>query len=333
MRIKVVFVSILALLLFSQNSFSQRPGLPSPVLQNDGENSNSIDFYKVGDITGNIGDAKAILLPKPIYPIEAKDAGAEGKVKVEITIDESGSVTAAKAVSGHPTLFEATQKAALQSKFSVPKVGGQGTQVSGVLNYNFLIEMPNWFKVGYDIAVIEKTPSLGFFQIGVIRKVVKPDWQTEFDLLAALQEIKDEERKALAAMPVEKPVVVNRTTRNSVSRMIIARLPIPPQNPRKISLSQDLITAFQQRLANDETSLWQFNLGLAFVKVQELYRNPNTRQNSAEILKPFVQNAPINVSAEYLEHLKSLIISLENQTSADVRIEIGKTIAKLQRIK
>jgi TonB family protein len=329
MRVKVVFISICVLILFSQNSFSQVFPTPFPVLRTERSNPNAAEFYKIGETTGNIGGAKAILLPKPVYPVEAREAGAEGKVKVEVTIDENGNVTAAKAVSGHPALFEAAQNAALKSKFSVPKVGGEGTKVSGFITYDFLIETPNWFKVGYDIAVIEKLPTLGFFQIPVIKKAIQTDWQTEIDLLEQLRVIRNEEKKAFDNMPVERPVLMNSRTPNSVSQSISARLYIPPQNPQKISAAQNLLTALQGRLAGDESKLWQLNLGIAFIKVQELNRNPNTRQNAVEILKPFVESAP----AEYSEKLKNLIDIFETKSALDIRDAIGRTIAELQKVK
>jgi TonB family protein len=338
MRVKVVFISICVLILLAaQNSFSQRPVLPTPfpVLRTERSNPNSSEFYKIGETTGNIGGAKAILLPKPTYPVEAREAGAEGKVKVEITIDESGSVIAAKAVSGHPALYEAAQNAALKSKFSVPKVGGEGTKVSGFITYDFLIETPNWFKVGYDIAVIEKVPTLGFFQIPVIKKVVQSDWQTEIDLLEQLHEIRNEEKKAFDNMPVERPVLTNNRTPNSASQTMSMRLNIPPQNPQKISASQNLITALQARLAGDELSLWQLNLGVAFIKVQEISRNPSTRRSAAGILEPFVERAPANVPAECLEQLKNLIEAFKTKSydAIDARDAIGRTIAVLQKVK
>lgn len=342
MRIKAVFISIFALLLpAAPNSFAQRPvSSILPVLRTERSSGNSAEFYKIGETTGNIGGALAILLPKPAFPVEARETGAEGKVKVEITIDESGSVIAAKAVSGHPTLFDAARNAALKSKFSVPKSGGQGTKVSGFITYNFLIESPNWFKVGYDIAVIEKVPTLGFLQIPVIKKVFQIDWQTEIDLLEQLKTIRDEEKKAFDDMPVQRPVLSNSRTPNSVSRTLSMRLNIPPQNPQKISASQNLITALQARLAADELSLWQLNLGVAFIKIQELQRNPATRQSAVEILKPFIQTAPADITAEYLEQITNLMDLFENQPVAndknslpDIRDAIGRTVAKLQRIK
>ncbi|MGC2237569.1 MAG: energy transducer TonB [Pyrinomonadaceae bacterium] len=337
MRVKAVFISICVLILSSQNLFSQRPVLPTPfpVLRTERSDVRASEFYKVGETTGNIGGAKAILLPKPVYPVEAREAGAEGKVKVEITIDESGSVASAKAVSGHPALYEAAQNAALKSKFSVPKVGGEGTKVSGFITYDFLIETPNWFKVGYDIAVIEKLPTLGFFQIPVIKKVIQTDWQTETDLLEQLRVIRNEEKKAFDSMPVERPVLMNNRTPNSASQTMSMRINIPPQNPQKISAAQNLLTALQARLAGDELSLWQLNLGIAFIKVQELYRNPVTRKIAVEILKPYSQNAPANVPAAYSEQLKNLIETFETKSNdeTDVRDAIGRTIAVLQKIK
>lgn len=337
MRVKVVFISICVLILFSQNIFSQRPVLPTPfpVLRTERSDARASEFYKVGETTGNIGGAKAILLPKPVYPVEARESGAEGKVKVEITIDESGNVASAKAVSGHPALFEAAQNAALKSKFSVPKVGGEGTKVSGFITYDFLIETPNWFKVGYDIAVIEKLPTLGFFQIPVIKKVIQTDWQTETDLLEQLRVIRNEEKKNYDNMIIDKPVLMNSRTPNSASQSMTVRLNIPPPNPQKISAAQNLLTALQTRIAGDELSLWQLNLGIAFIKIQELYRNPVTRKIAVETLKPYSQNAPANVPAAYSEQLKNLIETFETKSNdeIDVRDAIGRTIAVLQKVK
>lgn len=336
MKIKVVFCLGFLLLLFSASAFSQRPAMSTlPVLRDGRDNPDFKDFYKIGETTGNIGGAKAILLPKPTFPFEAREAGAEGRVKVEITIDESGSVSAAKAVSGHPALYETAEKAARQSKFSVPKAGGAGTQVSGFISYNFLIETPNWFKVGYDVAVIEKLPTLGFFQISIIKKAIQPDWQTEIDLLAQLRAIRNEEKKAFGDAPVEKPVFVNKSGKTSASQSVSMRLNIPPQNPQKVSASQNLITALQARLASDELKLWQLNLGVAFIKLQEISRNPATRRGAVGILEPFVQNAPANVPAEYLEPLKALIeaYKTESYDEMNIRNSIGKTIAALQTVK
>ena len=52
-------------------------------------------------ITGGVLNGKAIRLPRPGYPPIARSAHASGTVVVQVTIDESGAVISAHAVSGH----------------------------------------------------------------------------------------------------------------------------------------------------------------------------------------------------------------------------------------
>jgi TonB family protein len=54
----------------------------------------------------------------PAYPAIAKAAHAFGEVKIEVTVDETGRVIAAHAVSGHPLLQAAAVSAARQASFN-----------------------------------------------------------------------------------------------------------------------------------------------------------------------------------------------------------------------
>src|SRR5918911_935926 len=90
-----------------------------------------------GPISGGVLNGKAISLPKPAYPPIAKAARASGTVTVQVTIDESGNVIAARAVSGHPLLQAAAVAAARSAKFSPTKLSGQPVKVTGVITYNF----------------------------------------------------------------------------------------------------------------------------------------------------------------------------------------------------
>jgi len=90
-----------------------------------------------GGPAGEVLNGRAITLPKPRYPQVARAAGATGTVTVNITIDEEGNVTAAKAVSGHPLLQGASVEAARNAKFSPTKVSGQPVKVHGVLVFAF----------------------------------------------------------------------------------------------------------------------------------------------------------------------------------------------------
>ena len=85
-----------------------------------------------GPITG-----QATSLPQPPYPVLAKQTGIQGRVSVQVLIDEKGNVVSATAIDGHPMLRVAAQRAALQAKFSPTTLGGLPVKVSGVITYDF----------------------------------------------------------------------------------------------------------------------------------------------------------------------------------------------------
>ncbi|HKR59820.1 MAG TPA: TonB family protein, partial [Pyrinomonadaceae bacterium] len=91
-------------------------------------------------ISGGVLNGKAISLPPPIYPPEARAARASGTVTVQITVDEYGGVLNARAISGHPLLQAAAVNAALQARFSPTFLMGEAVKVTGVLVYNFVAQ-------------------------------------------------------------------------------------------------------------------------------------------------------------------------------------------------
>lgn len=88
-------------------------------------------------ISGGVLNGKALSLPKPEYPVDARNAHASGAVVVQVTIDEQGNVIAAHAVSGHPLLQQVSVNAALLAKFSPTSLMGEPVKVTGVITYNF----------------------------------------------------------------------------------------------------------------------------------------------------------------------------------------------------
>jgi TonB family protein len=89
-------------------------------------------------ISGGVLNGKATSLPKPVYPAIAKSAHAAGTVVVQVTIDESGKVISARAVSGHPLLQAAAVQAAYGARFSPTQLSGQPVKVTGTISYNFV---------------------------------------------------------------------------------------------------------------------------------------------------------------------------------------------------
>ncbi len=76
-------------------------------------------------------------LPKPAYPAAALAINAQGKVDVQVVIDESGKVISAKAVSGNALLRQAAEKAAREARFSPTYLSNVAVKVTGVIVYNF----------------------------------------------------------------------------------------------------------------------------------------------------------------------------------------------------
>lgn len=88
--------------------------------------------------TSRILNGEAKYLAKPPYPQPAKLVHASGAVNVQVTIDESGNIIAANAVSGHPLLRQVSEQAARSSKFNPTILNDQKVKVTGVIVYNFI---------------------------------------------------------------------------------------------------------------------------------------------------------------------------------------------------
>jgi TonB family protein len=84
-------------------------------------------------------NGKAIKLPKPTYPEEARRNRAQGVVVVAVTIDERGKVIEAHDMCGtNPLLAQASTEAALKAQFTPTKLSGQPVKVTGIITYNFV---------------------------------------------------------------------------------------------------------------------------------------------------------------------------------------------------
>ena len=83
-------------------------------------------------------NGKAVKLVKPRYPENARAKGATGSVEVRATIDETGRVIFACAVSGHPVFHRSAEQAALASQFSQTLINGRPVKVDGIIVYNFV---------------------------------------------------------------------------------------------------------------------------------------------------------------------------------------------------
>jgi TonB family protein len=83
----------------------------------------------------------ALKLATPVYPEIAQKLNAQGKVTVQITIDEEGKVIFAKATSGSSLLRSPSEDAARKSKFRPTFVGSRPVKATGYITYNFVDKM------------------------------------------------------------------------------------------------------------------------------------------------------------------------------------------------
>jgi TonB family protein len=105
------------------------------VQQFEGLFSSGLPFVPLAEVL----NGRALFLPKPDYPREARELNLDGTVVVQVEIDEKGNVTAAKDLcQGPPYLSESSTKAAFQARFSPTTVGGNPVKVKGVIVYNFV---------------------------------------------------------------------------------------------------------------------------------------------------------------------------------------------------
>lgn len=88
-------------------------------------------------VSGGVLRGKAIRKPQPSYPGMAKAAGVEGAVAVEVTVDESGTVYSARAISGHPLLRDAAVTAARGWTFKPTLRQGKRVMVIGTITFDF----------------------------------------------------------------------------------------------------------------------------------------------------------------------------------------------------
>ena len=109
------------------------------------------DLAKVGKILtsgdepykGGVVNGKAINLQQPPYPADARKVRADGKIAVEVLIDEKGHVIhacGAKNKKVYLSLIEVSEWAAYKSPFTPTTVGGKPVKVTGTIIYNFIAQ-------------------------------------------------------------------------------------------------------------------------------------------------------------------------------------------------
>jgi TonB family protein len=171
-------------------------------------------------IKGGVLNGKAISLPKPAYPEEAKAGKLEGMARIKVVINEEGLVESAEPVyesipttkthadgtkeevlvePADPILLEAARSAALQAKFSPTRLSGNPVKVEGVITYNFV--------AGGTIAVKGNAPAGGGVLNGNAESLPSPGYPPAAKAvkaagIVAVQVVIDEEGNVISASAI-----------------------------------------------------------------------------------------------------------------------------------
>jgi TonB family protein len=94
------------------------------------------EFVNVGMLSA----ANALRMVTPVYSVIAQRSLVEGKVVVDVELDETGSVVSAKASTGHQMLRGSAEDAAKRSKFKPAMYHDRPIRSKGQIVYNFSLK-------------------------------------------------------------------------------------------------------------------------------------------------------------------------------------------------
>jgi len=111
---------------------SPKASTPAPARSTDSQNPEGPKTISTGLL-----NARATKRVLPTYPQAAKSAGAEGPVRVYVTVGENGTVIDVSRSEGPALLKEAAERAALQWRFHPTHVSGKAVRLTGYIEFTF----------------------------------------------------------------------------------------------------------------------------------------------------------------------------------------------------
>lgn len=299
--------------------------------------SDSADFT-VGDVRGTVQN-KALFLPKPIYPDDARRLGIEGVVRVQIKINEQGFVVNASAISGDPLLTTLAEDAALKSKFKpLMDISSRAVPSEGILSYPFVMRKIGWSRIGADLQTLAG-PSAEAVPMPVLLKSLNPEWTDELAALKRLGEIAGTARPRFVPIrTIASPNRNQQSTSNTRSSSMAGMIVLPTSPLEQGMLVQGLADSIRKRLADDELSLWQFETGLDIVRAFYLStmiqtprnNNPNRFTEASIIVSDRLSKLPTGVSGDVVTALKNLEKNLGTEKrTKEIDDEIHASIVEI----
>jgi TonB family protein len=273
-------------------------------------------------IVGGVVNGKAIVLPTPLYPEEAKKSGIGGMVGVRVLIDETGNVFSAKAETGvdNLSLRTAAENAAMQAKFSPTLLNGEPVKVSGIINYNFVLK-ENPKKRNEELKFV----GLGFFLNTIYQAAANP---AGFNELFDFKDFKTEFAGEFGNFSDD--ILKEVLTLSNVREL---------DEKQKQEAIDKVINAIFEK--SNESELWQFKLGKDFSDLIGIFSNSvengvfnPEKLNVASVkmtvanIKDLLKAAPPEFPAKTLQKFNEFTANADKLDVADTA-KLDKFLVKL----
>lgn len=263
----------------------------------------------VADVRGTI-KRKAVILPKPIYPMEARHLAADGDVRVDVVVDAEGSVISAKAVSGESVLFYVCEAAAKRTKFRRIDGAAPDYTETGNLVYGFSLAKISWLRAGFELGLVQIETSNDIVNLRHLNRLLNANWTPERDATGKLIAIYDTLR-GVRLKPPELVAAENSSDGRSKSSAAAWKLPAVPALDSRArrnasALANELISAIRTRLVGESQQDWAFRTGVSLASVMHETGNPDSRKIAARTLRNLAQSAPSGTGAQKIAALNQL---------------------------
>jgi protein TonB len=90
-------------------------------------------------IGGNVQQAKLISQPRPVYPLEAKQAHVSGIVHLSAVIGKEGNIINLAVIDGHPLLVPSAVEAVRQWVYHTTLLNGEPVEVVTQIDVNYTL--------------------------------------------------------------------------------------------------------------------------------------------------------------------------------------------------
>ena len=276
-------------------------------------------------ISGGVLNGKALSLPKPRYPAEARTVGASGAVTVQVLIDENGDVVSATAVSGHPLLRAAAVEAAKGAKFSPTLLEGSPVKVSGVITYNFVSAMTP-AGLGFTVALAERTGNfVRHTPPASLASQLPADWTEEKEILNSLtyEERVVEEKPVSKAVPPPAKIEQKEsdkqryTLKGDINFSAASIGPTKKLDAKSIAAVANLRSMFEQRMSVDERAAWNYEIGTALGALLAEYDDASARRSNVAKIESLVAIPPTDASQAAIQSLKEFLESAKTAAGDD----------------